>query len=86
MNWELIDTICQIWISMTGITAMTLAASQQAKRRMYAGIFGLLGEPAWITTSVIAQQWGVMVLALVYAFSWFCVFLSNYREVKRHAV
>lgn len=77
----MLDFIAQIAIIITGLASMYLIASQEAKTRMYAAILGMAGEPFWIITALIAEQWGVIILAVIHAATWARVFWKNYRSL-----
>ena len=74
---DALNLLCQVIIPVTGLTAMYLVASDSPRRRMWAGIVGLSGEPFWITTAALAEQWGIVVLAFVYTVSWWRVYRNN---------
>ena len=78
----MIDIIAQIGVLFTGLVAVYLSASQKAKIRMYGGLFGLAGEPFWFITSYINNQFGIMILAIVYAFMWLRVVIKNYNSIE----
>ena len=80
---EIIDTISQTVIVFTGFSSMYLISSQEARVRMYAGMIGLFGEPFWLTSAIIAEQWGVILLVAAYGFNWGRVFWKNYKAVKK---
>tara|TARA_R110001632_G_scaffold223676_1_gene355635 strand:- start:314 stop:487 length:174 start_codon:yes stop_codon:yes gene_type:complete len=50
---------------------------------MYAGIVGMIGEPFWLATAVINEQWGILPLVVVYGVNWVRVIHSNYHEDQR---
>ena len=77
----MIDNICQLAIPFTGVIAVYLMASQEAKTRMIGGIFGLLGEPFWFMTAYNHEQWGVIVLVFVYAYSYYRIVDKNRRAL-----
>ncbi len=79
---ETLDLICQFIIPLFGVTASFLVGSISARTRMYAGALGLAAEPAWIVTSYINQQWGIIVLAVFYAYTWWRVFNNNRMLLK----
>ena len=77
---ELMDMIAQGVILLTGGSAIYLAASKEMNTRMWAGIIGLAGEPFWLATTVINQQWGIAPLVLWYAWNWWRVYRNNRNE------
>lgn len=87
----------QFMIAITGLTAIAL--TQQNKRpdwKKFAPIFGLLGQPFWIISTVQTQQWGIFILCCCYTLlwglglynSWICNNFQGWKEFKdnkRHA-
>lgn len=70
--------IVQLWIALTGLTAVFL--TQQTYRpewARYACLLGLLGQPAWFYATLSAQQWGIFALSVFYTYAWWLGF-------KRH--
>lgn len=80
---DFFDYFSQVVITFTGFAAMYLLASQDPKTRMYAGIVGLAGEPFWLATALINEQWGIVALVFVYGVNWGRVVWSNYSETER---
>tara|TARA_R110000851_G_scaffold138349_1_gene274964 strand:+ start:153 stop:422 length:270 start_codon:yes stop_codon:yes gene_type:complete len=80
---DIIDYSCQAAVTCTGFFSLYLLASQDAKTRMYAGIVGMIGEPFWLTTAVINEQWGILPLVVIYGVNWARVIHSNYQEDQR---
>lgn len=72
-----IDIIAQCVITVTGFTSLYLMASQAPRTRMYGGMVGLAGEPFWLLTAYLHEQWGVVALAIVYAVNWYRVVRKN---------
>ena len=80
---EILDYTSQGIITCTGFLSLYLLASQEAKKRMYAGLVGLFGEPFWFFTAYVNGQYGVMLLVLVYGINWARIARSNYIELDR---
>jgi len=80
---DIIDYSCQAAVTCTGFFSLYLLASQDARVRMYAGIVGMIGEPFWLTTAIINEQWGILPLVVVYGVNWVRVIHSNYHEDQR---
>ena len=81
---DMIDWMSQAIITCTGFCSLYLMASQDPKARMWGGIIGLSGEPFWLITATINQQYGVMALCFVYGINWARVAYSNYKEVSKY--
>ncbi len=60
------NLISQIGISILGITAIILVA----KKNKWGFVFGLMSQPFWFITSYLNKQWGILLLSVVYTFSW----------------
>tara|TARA_R110002126_G_scaffold170079_1_gene319000 strand:+ start:345 stop:617 length:273 start_codon:yes stop_codon:yes gene_type:complete len=80
---DIIDYSCQAAVTCTGFFSLYLLASQDARVRMYAGIVGMIGEPFWLTTAIINEQWGILPLVIIYGVNWVRVIASNYHEDQR---
>jgi hypothetical protein len=61
----------QIALAIFGVTAIWLSQDKDEKRRKYAPVLGLCGQPFWFYTAYINQQWGIFVLCIFYTFSWY---------------
>lgn len=77
----MIDAIAQGIITCTGCLSLYLMASQSPRTRMWAAIVGLAGEPFWLTTAYINEQWGIVALAFVYAINWIRIAVKNWQAV-----
>ena len=62
--------IDQIFIAVTGIVSLFLVNSSNPNRSKYACFFGLVAQPVWFHTSWQNEQWGVVVLAVLYTWAW----------------
>lgn len=60
----------QIVIALCGVSSLWLSQSPEFNARRWAPIIGLAAQPAWLYASVIAEQWGIAALSLVYAAGW----------------
>jgi len=58
-------------------------ASQEPRVRMWAAIIGLAGEPFWLLTAYLNEQWGIVALAFVYGLNWLRIGYLNYQEVVK---
>lgn len=66
----MLDLIAQAVITCTGCFSLYLMASQDRRTRKLGGVIGLIGEPFWLTTALINDQWGVVLLCFVYGVNW----------------
>ena len=62
--------ITQIGIALCGVTAVYLSQDKRQSHRRWASVFGLAGQPFWVAETIAAQQWGMLVLAALYTWSW----------------
>ena len=62
--------IAQIGIALLGVTAIWLSQSADHKRRKFACLFGLAGQPFWFWSAVAAEQWGIFILCFFYTVAW----------------
>jgi len=60
----------QILIVITGALAIWLAQDQYERRRRWASVFGLAGQPLWIYTTIDSGQWGMALLSVIYTLAW----------------
>jgi hypothetical protein len=60
----------QLAIAFTGVIAIWLSQDCCAKRRRYACLFGLAGQPFWFYSAWQAEQWGIFCLCLFYTWAW----------------
>lgn len=58
--------ISQIGIFCFGVTAIILVA----RKNKWGFVFGLLSQPFWYTTAILNEQWGVVLVSVVYTGSW----------------
>jgi len=61
-----LDLIAQIGITIFGVSAIILVA----RKNKWGFALGLASEPFWIITSYLNKQWGVLLLSIIYIFSW----------------
>lgn len=62
----MLDVICQIVISITGVTALFL----MAKGNRWGFVVGLISQPFWFITTYQHQQWGIFGISFVYTANW----------------
>ena len=65
----MIDILAQIWIGVCGCSSVWLVARREHWRR-WGYIMGILGQPAWIYTTIHHEQWGIALLTAWYSYSW----------------
>ena len=60
----------QIYLFMTGVTAIWMSQCEGYRWRKISPIIGIIGQPAWMITSYQNEQWGIFVLAFFYTAAW----------------
>ena len=73
-------------IVITGASGVLLISSSNPRYRMWAGIIGIIGQPFWITTSYINDQYGIMFLVLIYGYGWYKAIVNNHNELTKPVV
>jgi hypothetical protein len=64
------DLICQIWIVVFGLLAISLTTLNKKGLRKLGVIVGLISQPAFIITAYINNQSGLLILSVIYIFIW----------------
>lgn len=60
----------QVGIALCGVTAVFLSQDTRTSWRRWSSVFGLCGQPFWIVETFTHQQWGILALTVLYAWSW----------------
>lgn len=60
----------QTIIAVCGISSVWLSQSAHFNARRWACVLGLLAQPAWLYATWVAQQWGLVILAIIYTVAW----------------
>ena len=63
---ETLDTVSQIMIPIMGVSALFLVA----KKNKWGFVIGFASQPFWFFTSWHNDQLGVLLLTIIYFFSW----------------
>lgn len=61
----------QLAIAFAGVIAIWFSQDCCPKRRRFACLFGLAGQPFWFYSAWQAEQWGIFCLCFFYAWAWF---------------
>ena len=75
----------QVFIALTGVTAIWLSQDDRESFRRFASIFGLVGQPFWFYTAYTAEQWGIFILCFLYTVAWFKGFRAHWINKKQVA-
>lgn len=62
--------IAQTCIALFGFLAIWLNYAKTARRRRWAPVFGLIGQPFWMYATWSSQLWGVLLLTVIYTIAW----------------
>lgn len=62
--------IDQVAIAVLGTASIWMSQSPTHRTRAWAPILGLAAQPFWIYATWRAEQWGILLLALVYTAAW----------------
>lgn len=60
------DIISQFAIPILGGVAVVLVA----KKNKWGFVAGLASQPFWFVTSIVNKQWGVLIVSIIFTFSW----------------
>lgn len=69
LNMTILELICQAGMLIFGGLAVFFV-SKKNKWMKWGFIFGLMGQPFWVYTSVHTEQWGMFALVVFYTFNW----------------
>lgn len=73
----------QVVIAITGAVAIWLANDEREALRKWACIFGLAGQPFWLHSSWLAEQWGILALTIVFTVAWGRGFHNHWLRPRR---
>jgi len=78
----ILDQGSQVGLAVFTIVAIYLSASSDPRWRMTAGIVGLCGEPFWIATAFMNQQWGIGIVAVFISFGWWRLYSKSKKQMR----
>lgn len=82
--------VVNIFLCITGVTAVALSQSPNKKTAKLASIFGLIGQPAWYALGVLTGSVGLLILSTLYTQAWWKGFSENWlkpwQEARRRKV
>jgi len=73
-----LEIVCQVMIGVCGLATLFLVTAKDPGMRKLASPMGLLAQPFWIYTTYLHEQWGVLVLTMIYAVRWGQVFIREW--------
>jgi hypothetical protein len=62
--------IAQFGIAVFGLVAIALTQSSCSRRRRWAPLFGLAGQPFWIYATATSGQLGMLIVSCAYTAIW----------------
>ena len=74
---KVLDMIAQAWLAVFGMAAIWFVGRREKWSRI-GFILGLSSQPAWIITSIMNEQWGILALSLWYTYSWIQGIYNNF--------
>jgi hypothetical protein len=57
----------QFCLMAFSIAALWMALGDNLKARHWAPVVGLIGQPFWVASAVLAHAWGMVAMACIYA-------------------
>lgn len=60
----------QAALFLLGTAAVWLSQDQRPQVARYACLCGFAAEPFWFYTSIVHDQWGIVLLSVLYAVAW----------------
>ncbi len=63
-------SIDQIIIALTGVSSSWLIHSSDRKVRLIACALALAGQPAWLYAAIVAHQWGILIVDVLFTAGW----------------
>ena len=66
----MIDLLSQIWITMTGATALWLVNAKRDRTRRWGPVFGICSQPAWYIQMLVHGQWFMLPVYTLYTGAW----------------
>lgn len=71
--------IAQTMIAITGCTSSWMIHSADRKVRTVACILAIIGQPFWYYAAYESQQWGILIVDVVYSLGWVRGLIYNWR-------
>jgi hypothetical protein len=65
-----LKTVCQVWVAVCGMSAVWLLSYKDRRVRRWGYVVGLLSQPGWLISAVLAEQWGIALLTIWYTLSY----------------
>jgi hypothetical protein len=78
----MLETISQIGIFVFGVSSAILIA----RKSKWGIVCGLLSQPFWMMTSIYHNQWGVMMINVIYTVTWLYAAYNWFKKDKNKNV
>ena len=82
MDW---NDFSQVMIAIFGVSAIFLSQTAHIKYRRWASVMGLIGQPFWFISSILSENWGILILCFFYTFAWAKGFVSHWVTKSAYA-
>lgn len=70
--------LSNILIVLFGVSAIWLSQSKSDILKKYACIFGLMSQPFWFYITIHTEQWGMVLVCMLYTIGWSRGFYNNW--------
>lgn len=75
--FEIHNDLIQSIVLTLGAGSIYMISSQASAARRVGAIIGLVGQPFWLYTAGINEQWGIAILSFVYIYSFIMILFSD---------
>lgn len=70
----------QLGIGLFGVLAIFLVGRRAPEVRRWGYVCGLCAQPFWLWTTIAHEQWGIVLLCVLYTFSWASGLRNHWRR------
>ena len=74
----MLEILSQSVILLCGLSTVFLSTAEQFHHRKWASLFGMTAQPFWLYDSYTNQQWGILLLSILFAGRWTQVFIRDW--------
>lgn len=72
-------TIDQWIIAITGCSSSWLIHDPRKQYRLAACVMAIIGQPFWFYAAIVAHQWGILAMDVIYTLGWIRGYIANRR-------